>query len=83
MVSVNYTLPGRAPAVLNKEDSILACPSRSGMDIQIFRKTENKYVQTQVLKKHDMIVNTLVLDKNILLSAGWDSRVGIWVMLLI
>jgi len=78
VVTVNYTFPGRAPVVINEEDDCLVCPSRSGMDLQVMRKKENVYKEAQVLKKHDMIINTVILDGELLLSAGWDSRVAFW-----
>eukprot|EP00091_Calanus_sinicus_P010750 TRINITY_DN24769_c0_g1_i1.p1 TRINITY_DN24769_c0_g1~~TRINITY_DN24769_c0_g1_i1.p1 ORF type:complete len:186 (-),score=41.98 TRINITY_DN24769_c0_g1_i1:13-570(-) len=79
-VTVNHTFPGRAPVVINGDDDVLVCPSRSGMDLQVMRKKDNVYKEAQVLKKHDMIVNTLVMDGDMLLSAGWDSRIvfGKW-----
>jgi len=79
-VIVNYTFPGRAPVVLDEEDCVLVCPSRGGMDLVVRRRKNNKYEEVQVLKKHDMIVNTLVLDGKLLLSAGWDARVVFWEM---
>jgi len=77
-VTVNHTFPGRAPVVIDEEDEVLVCPSRGGMDLQVLKKKESVYREAQILKKHDMIVNTLVLDGNILVSAGWDSRVVFW-----
>eukprot|EP00090_Calanus_glacialis_P046340 TRINITY_DN9061_c0_g1_i1.p1 TRINITY_DN9061_c0_g1~~TRINITY_DN9061_c0_g1_i1.p1 ORF type:complete len:327 (-),score=79.05 TRINITY_DN9061_c0_g1_i1:52-1032(-) len=79
-VTVNHTFPGRAPVVINREDDVLVCPSRSGMDLQVMRKKGNVYKEAQILKKHDMIVNTLVMDGDMLLSAGWDSRIAFWKM---
>ena len=66
--------------VINREDDVLVCPSRSGMDLQVMRKKGNVYKEAQILKKHDMIVNTLVMDGDMLLSAGWDSRIAFWVI---
>ena len=34
-VLVNYTLPGRAPVVLDSQEKVMVCPSRGGMDIQV------------------------------------------------
>ena len=34
-VLVNYTLPGRAPVVLDTQEKVMVCPSRGGMDIQV------------------------------------------------
>ena len=79
-VTVNHTFPGRAPVVINEEDDVLICPSRGGMDLQVMRKKDNVYKEAQILKKHDMIVNTLILEGDILLSAGWDSRIAFWVI---
>ena len=36
-VLVNYTLPGRAPVVLDTQEKVMVCPSRGGMDIQVWR----------------------------------------------
>ena len=34
-VLVNYTLPGRAPVVLDGQEQVMVCPTRGGMDIQV------------------------------------------------
>ena len=34
-VLVNYTLPGRAPVVLDSQEQVMVCPTRGGMDIQV------------------------------------------------
>ena len=78
-VLVNYTLPGRAPVVLNMGEEVMMCPTRGGMDIMVRRLQGGKYQDTQLLKRHDMIVNTIVMEDNMMLSAGWDARVVFWV----
>ena len=35
-VLVNYTLPGRAPVVLDSQEKVMVCPTRGGMDIQVW-----------------------------------------------
>ena len=34
----------------------------------------------QILRKHDMIVNTIIMDGDTILSAGWDSKLVFWVI---
>ena len=80
-VLVSYTLPGRAPVVINSEEDIMVCPDRGGMKIIVRRREGKKYVESQVLARHDMIVNSLVMRGDLLVSAGWDSRVVVWVSL--
>ena len=53
------------------------------MDLQVMRKKDKVYKEAQILKKHDMIINTLVLDGDMLLSAGWDARLAFWVIYLL
>ena len=78
-VMVNYTLPGRAPVVLDSSEELMVCPNRGGMDIVVRRREGGRYVESQVLRRHDMIVNCLLLREENLLSAGWDARVVVWV----
>jgi len=77
-VRVNYTIPGRAPVVLDSNQQMLFSPTRGGMDIQVRNLDVSKFKESNILKKHDMIVNTLLVDGDLLLSAGWDSRLLIW-----
>ena len=60
---------------------MLFSPTRGGMDIQVRSLDGSKFKESNILKKHDMIVNTLLADGDLLLSAGWDSRLLIWVKL--
>merc|ERR1719474_2118245 len=80
-VTVNYTFPGRAPVVLSEDEDVLVCPNRSGMELQVMRrkKDESRYREVQILRKHDMIINSLLMSENLLLSAGWDARIAFWV----
>ena len=78
-VMVNYTLPGRAPVIVNTEEDLMISPDRGGMKIIVRRREGKKYVESQVLSRHDMIVNSLVMRGDFLVSAGWDSRVVVWV----
>ena len=80
-VMVNYTLPGRAPVIVNTEEDLMISPDRGGMKIIVRRREGKKYVESQVLARHDMIVNSLVMRGDFLVSAGWDSRVVVWVSL--
>ena len=80
-VLVSYTLPGRAPVIINSEEDIMVCPDRGGMKIIVRRREGKKYVESQVLARHDMIVNSLVMRGDSLVSAGWDCRVVVWVSL--
>ena len=82
-VLVNYTLPGRAPVVMNKEEEVMVCPTRGGMDIMVRRRRgTDKFQDTQILQRHDMIVNTILMEDNMILSAGWDARVVFWVTII-
>ena len=81
-VLVKYTLPGRAPVIVNTEEDLMVSPDRGGMKIIVRRKEGTKYVESQVLARHDMIVNSLVMRGDFLVSAGWDSRVVVWVSLI-
>ena len=36
-------------------------------------------MESQLLSRHDMIINSLLVRGEILLSAGWDARVVVWV----
>ena len=86
-VLVNYTLPGRAPVVLDTCEDTMVCPTRGGMELLVRRKCDNSgsgptYKDVQLLKKHDMIINTVLLQDGLLLSAGWDARLVFWVSLL-
>ena len=78
-VLVNYTLPGRAPVLISSQEDIMVCPDRAGLSLMVRRRGGGKYVESQVLARHDMIVNSLVMREDLLLSAGWDCRVVIWV----
>ena len=78
-VMVNYTLPGRAPVVLDSSEELMVCPNRGGMDIVVRRREGGRYVESQVLRRHDMIINSLLVRGEMLLSAGWDARVIVWV----
>ena len=78
-VLVSFTLPGRAPVVMDNTENIMVCPNRGGMDIIVRRRQDNRYVESQVLRRHDMIINSLLVRGDTLLSAGWDARVAVWV----
>ena len=41
-VRVNFTLPGRAPVIVNKTEDLMVCPSRGGMDIIVRRREGSK-----------------------------------------
>ena len=62
---------------------MLFSPTRGGMDIQVRSLDGSKFKESKILKKHDMIINTLLVDEDLLLSAGWDSRLLIWVKLFL
>ena len=51
------------------------------MGLQVRRLTESgtKFEDDQILRKHDMIVNTIIVDGGNILSAGWDSKLVFWV----
>ena len=51
------------------------------MSLQVRRLTESgtKFEDDQILRKHDMIVNTIIVDGGNILSAGWDSKLVFWV----
>ena len=38
-----------------------------------------KFEEDQILRKHDMIVNTIIVEGDTILSAGWDSKLVFWV----
>ena len=78
-VLVNYTLPGRAPVLINSQEDLMVCPDRGGLNLIVRRREGKKYVESQVLARHDMIVNSLVIRGDLLLSAGWDCRAVVWV----
>ena len=78
-VLVSYTMPGRAPVTINAQEDLMVCPDRGGMKIIVRRREGNKYVESQMLARHDMIVNSLVMRGDILLSGGWDCRAVVWV----
>jgi len=82
IVSVTNTFAGRAPVALAPDDSVLVCCNRtSAMDIQVMRRVgeEQKMKQCQLLAgRHDMIVNSVVVDEANVISGGWDQHVVIW-----
>ena len=67
--------------MLSNDEDFLVCPNRSGMEMQVMRrkKDESRYREVQILRKHDMIINSLLMSENLLLSAGWDARIAFWV----
>ena len=44
-----------------------------------FSETGAKFGDDQILRKHDMIVNIIIVEGDTILSAGWDSKLVIWV----
>jgi len=82
IVSVSCTFPGRAPVRINGSDTELVCCNRKGMDIQVLRRShrEEPYSQVQLLSRHDMIVNSILMEEkgSRLVSGGWDQRLVIW-----
>ena len=68
--------------MLSEDEDVLVCPNRSGMELQVMRrkKDESRYREVQILRKHDMIINSLLISENLLLSAGWDARIAFWVI---
>ena len=61
-VRVNFTLPGRAPVILDDKENLMFCPSRGGMDI-IVRRREGSKGRFRSSKEYVMIAN--ISNKNV------------------
>ena len=53
--------------------------STSYCQVRRLNESGTRFVDDQILRKHDMIVNTIIMDGDTILSAGWDSKLVFWV----
>ena len=58
---------------------VLVCPTRGGMELQVRRLEAGRWAEAELLTRHDMIVTSLLVTGDTLLSAGWDARLVFWV----
>jgi len=80
-VIVTGSVPGRAPVVSNKGETMVVCVSRAGLEVEVFERENSlaKLSKTHKLTGHDMIVNCLLVDPvDNLVSAGWDACLVFW-----
>ena len=49
------------------------------LKVRRLNESGTKFEDDQILRKHDMIVNTIIVDGGNILSAGWDSKLVFWV----
>lgn len=49
------------------------------LKVRRLNESGTKFEDGQILRKHDMIVNTIIVDGGNILSAGWDSKLVFWV----
>jgi len=78
-VVVSGCMPGRAPVLANKDDSLTYSVSRTGLQVEVWKKDLDNRKKVQKLEAHTMIVTCLALDsQDNLITGGWDSIIHFW-----
>jgi len=78
-VVVSGCMPGRAPVLANKDDSLTYSVSRTGLQVEVWKKDLDNREKVQKLEAHTMIVTCMALDgQDNLVTGGWDSIIHFW-----